>query len=476
MAEYIYTNLPQFVKVNSRAEFSSSVVSSGAALLFSENGSSLTAKLPDGSFVEVGGSGTDVSSTTAEASDVLSGKLFYTSGGTMTSGTIPTVSATVSGAVVTVPSGYIASSQTITVSGGIDISSTTAEAGDVLSGKIFYTSGGTQTSGTIPSISSATITPATSNQVISSGCYLAGDQTILGDPNLVGSNIASGVSIFGVSGTFSGAVVQTDYYKCASVNSGGSTWTGYKAVLSGGSYSFASSVTSNLTYGSAFTPQAGKIYADGALVMAQLYEGVPVGDILDASLASNTPEVGNEIVNYDGNAPSYNQTVNGITGVYTNYAAMKSAITSMPTEWTIAIWAKVPSSETGGIMSIGGDDGGHAFLMTMESSTVKIDHASTYVCSASNTGLRGSWHHYAATYASDGTNKLFIDGVQVATASSTIESITDQTVYMNGFRGQGVQTANYAMSNLYLSHAKVFGRVLTASEIAALAAEITPAT
>ena len=150
MAEYIYTNLPQFVKTNSRTEFSSSVVSSGAVLLFSENGSSLTAKLPDGSFVEVGGSsGTDVSPTTAEAGDVLSGKVFFTSGGVQTSGTIPTVSATSSGSQITVPSGYIASSQTFPVSGGVDVTSTTAEAGDVRSGKVFYNSAGTLTNGTL---------------------------------------------------------------------------------------------------------------------------------------------------------------------------------------------------------------------------------------------------------------------------------------------------------------------------------------
>ena len=443
MPEYTYTNLPQYVKVNSRTEFSSSVVSSGAVLIFSENGSSLTAKLPDGSFVEVGGSGgVDVSSTTAEAADVLSGKVFYTSGGTLTSGTIPTVSASRGVMnIVDVPSGYIASSQSIVV-------------GDLISGGI--------------------LTPATENQVISSGAFLDGSMTILGDANLVASNIASGVSIFGVSGTFSGAVVQADYYKCVTVTSGGSTWTGYKAVLSGGIYNFSSSVTSGLSYGSGFTPEVGKVYADGAMVIAQLYDGVPVGDILDASLASSTPEVGSNIICYDGNQPTYNQTSDGITGVYANYSALKSTITNMPTAWTIVVWAKIPSGGTGGIISIGGDDGGHAFLMAMESSTVNIDHASTFVCSASNTGLRGSWHHYAATYASDGTNSLFIDGVQVATASSTIESITDTTIYMNGFRGQGVQTANYTMPNLYLSHAKVFGRVLSASEIAALASELTP--
>ena len=217
MAEYIFTNLPQYVKLNSRSEFSSSVVSSGAVLIFSEDGITLTGKLPDGSFITIGGSGsggTDVSSTTAEAADVLSGKIFFTSGGVMTSGTIPTVSASISGNLVIVPSGYIAASQSFNVSGGVDVSDTTATPAAVLGGYDFYDSAGVKTTGTIPNVSSATITPTTSNQIISSGVYLGGEQTILGDANLVGSNILSGVSIFGVPGTLvtsTGAEVTLGY-------------------------------------------------------------------------------------------------------------------------------------------------------------------------------------------------------------------------------------------------------------------------
>lgn len=46
-----------------------------------------------------------------------------------------------------------------------------------------------------------TWTPKTTNQTIASGTYLTGVQTIKGDSNLVASNIKSGVSIFGVTGT-----------------------------------------------------------------------------------------------------------------------------------------------------------------------------------------------------------------------------------------------------------------------------------
>lgn len=52
--------------------------------------------------------------------------------------------------------------------------------------------------------SAATYTPGTSDQSIASGQYLNGTQTIKGDSNLTAGNIKSGVSIFGVTGTYAG--------------------------------------------------------------------------------------------------------------------------------------------------------------------------------------------------------------------------------------------------------------------------------
>lgn len=53
--------------------------------------------------------------------------------------------------------------------------------------------------------SAATYTPGTSDQSIASGQYLNGTQTIKGDSNLTAANIKSGVSIFGVTGTYTGS-------------------------------------------------------------------------------------------------------------------------------------------------------------------------------------------------------------------------------------------------------------------------------
>lgn len=82
----------------------------------------------------------------------------------------------------------------------MDTADADAVAGEILSGKTAYVNGAKIT-GSIQSKSATTYTPTTSDQTIAANQYLSGAQTIEGDANLVASNILSGVSIFGVSGT-----------------------------------------------------------------------------------------------------------------------------------------------------------------------------------------------------------------------------------------------------------------------------------
>ena len=135
-----------------------------------------------------------------------------------------------------IPSNYIGSgiatkgSTTITPSTSIQtaVSSGTYVTGDIkvsamptgaLSTPTINTSTGVVTSGVatagyldssaaktlqLTTKSAATITPSTANKTIAAGQYLIGIQTIQGDSNLIPENIASGVSIFGVTGTHEG--------------------------------------------------------------------------------------------------------------------------------------------------------------------------------------------------------------------------------------------------------------------------------
>lgn len=75
----------------------------------------------------------------------------------------------------------------------------TAAAAQVLSPYTIGTESGL-VAGTIPSKGAAIITPGTADQTIAAGQYLSGIQTVKGDANLIGANILSGKSIFGVGG------------------------------------------------------------------------------------------------------------------------------------------------------------------------------------------------------------------------------------------------------------------------------------
>ena len=181
----------------------------------------------------------DVSQVTASAANVLAGTYIVTNQGRIqgtmkNNGNVAGTISTKDGSY-TIPTGYHSGSGTVKISdtekakiipanikkgvtilgqtgtceagtttSGTDTTDATASASDIRSGKTAYVNGRKLT-GTIPNQAAQTITPGTTDKIISSGKYLSGTQTIKGDSKLVASNIKSGISIFGVTGTYTGS-------------------------------------------------------------------------------------------------------------------------------------------------------------------------------------------------------------------------------------------------------------------------------
>ena len=85
----------------------------------------------------------------------------------------------------------------------LDTSDATAAAADILKDKTAYVNG-QKVTGTITSVNAQTITPITTDQTVNGNVFLTGAITVAGDANLLAENIKSGVTIFGVTGTYTG--------------------------------------------------------------------------------------------------------------------------------------------------------------------------------------------------------------------------------------------------------------------------------
>ena len=176
-------------------------------------------------------------STITAAGQMLSGYTAYSAAGSLITGNIATKTSTdltASGATVTAPAGYYATNASKSVASGsatapatisgtsatvstgtntLTLSKTISVTPTVTAGYVASGTAGNSSVSLTASVTTkgaTTYTPGTSDQTIASGTYLTGAQTISGSANLLASNIKSGVSIFGVTGSLTSAVVSQD--------------------------------------------------------------------------------------------------------------------------------------------------------------------------------------------------------------------------------------------------------------------------
>ena len=326
MSEYLFTNLPRYVKTTPRENFSNSVVKSGSVLLFSEDGENLVAKLPDGSFTEIGG--------------------------------------------------------------------------------------------------------------------------------------GSG-----------------EYYKCASVDTSAKTWTGYKAVLNGGVYTFENTVTQGLVYTS-ITPVIGNIYSANALAkIAMLYEGLPTdGLVFYAPLRENktTAETG-QVLSYENyqsaeiidGVPclSFNETK--ITSESDDFALGTTGAASVWFYWNgnIDVHEYAPTIFQIGQYQTGGAQAGRCLQLTINDGITVGNWGTNWIYSLPLS--QNKWHHAAVNF--QGRNlTVFLDGELIYDSlfpNYASFNVTQNFLTVGFFRDRNFD-AGFVYG--YISSIRFYNRNLEESEILAL--------
>jgi hypothetical protein len=461
----------------------------------------------------------DLSFVTATSGDILAGKVGADENGNPVTGTIQTVKASLSENVVNVPKGYIAEAQTLTVAemaepsvsgnvvtipvgynktqktktipeaGELSVSGNTVtcpvgyvksvrtatvpEAGETtVSGNVVTTPAGYVKAerktivGTLRE--STTITPGTSWKNIPAGTYLAGDQYIAGDENLIPENIADGVSIFNVQGTHKGGS-SMDFYKCASVDTENKTWTGYKAIIDDeGVWSFEETVSTGLLY-DRITPQKNYVYdADCTFRVSQFKQGLPVPA---SSLIAYLP------LKSDFDDVMGNYKIEVSTGTFEErfgrpsmkatggtYAEWRSSLPN--TTGALSIFCAVSGigySGWGGIMAVGE---GISSMFGLDNYRKGMNGRIGYDWGQFGELSTTKWDTIAMTRDDAGNYKMYLNGEEIA--QTTQDSITNVTM--------GYLTAGYCreahMGNIYISDCCVYSRALSADEIAAMHMDI----
>lgn len=204
---------------------------------------------------------TDVTDTTATASDVASGTYFYTANGTRTQGTasggggvtVEQLNVSASGTYqetgkayspVVVPSGTVVPSASISSSGAtLSTGTNTLIMSKTVSNMPSVSTAGYVSSGTSGNTaitlqatanirSSSDLTASTLTVTAPSGYYAENATKTLSDANLVEGNIKNGVSIFGVTGNYTGGggasnIVQGTFTTGATRNTTGTVTLSY---------------------------------------------------------------------------------------------------------------------------------------------------------------------------------------------------------------------------------------------------------
>ena len=161
-----------------------------------------------------GGGGADLDVVTADAGDVLAGKVIVGPDGEPLTGTLALSGNASDGQVLSGQTYYNTDAKTKRTGtmpnrGAVNQSLAINGSYTIPAG---YHNGSGKVTQSIPTQGGSTTTPGTANKtIVAANRYVNGNIVVAGDPNLTGANIKKGKTIFGVTGTFEGYVTSPLY-------------------------------------------------------------------------------------------------------------------------------------------------------------------------------------------------------------------------------------------------------------------------
>ena len=272
---------------------------------------------------------------------------------------------------------------------------------------------------------------------------------------------------------FAGSGGSAEYYRCASVETSAKTWTGYRAVLNEGVYTFEDTVTTGLSYTSV-TPQVGKIYSQDASVGVNYLSGqAPTyGLKFYASLKNSfTPETGQEFhsslcVNLDQVEFANSGGIPGAVFPASETHAFYDAVENYTAPMSVSFWAKSGGNDNYVALrrvasnSLSSDKGAIYFTLTGQDIRTTEAQCSTFITSETNT--TDAWHHYCYTQSLT-TARVYKDGIL----------LNEQTYSFEYTSGRIYLSINSSGGGL-MSSVRIYNRDLTEEEVQLLASEFAP--
>lgn len=280
------------------------------------------------------------------------------------------------------------------------------------------------------------------------------------------------------------------FYKCASVGTG--TWSGYLASVDSttGIWSFAETATTGLTY-ERITPQVGKVYDEGCTFMVSGYKtGLPTDGLVFYLALSHeigdTDDTGTYPLNRDSADAFQFGTQNGIacakggsTGSDVGVSGATNLLPILPnastTRYTASVWcAPLINADAGTCFGFTAD-----FTNLRPLAAGNEVHAGNVLLNYNNGQTRiqnisnlGTMAFYHITYDGDKLrfykNRSLLHASEASSAFGSNVSAVYPVVAQRGNwnSGHGTRGAFAAF--------RVYNRLLSDLELAALAAEFTP--